>query len=212
MFHEILIDEPIEKIVDDWNFFDEKIIAKFTRFRPLGQNIYGIRRRDLSGEEIIDPLKGNISQMIELGPKGVIEVDHHPMSLHVTTGGTPHRVRHNFGFWHINDMDELYLGLPNPEGDPLGHYLVIMQTPVGSEGDSWAWYCEKCLTMLFERHFATGQYGLQGLFKSSEMAVREYNSEATTRTCPECGHLNPMAYAWNINHDTPEERAARTLW
>jgi hypothetical protein len=198
MFREITIDEPIEKIVDDWNFLDEKIVAKFTRFRPMGQNIYGVRRRDLSSDEIIDPVKGNISQMIELGPHGVIEVHHRPMSLHVTTAGTPHRV--------------LYLGLSNPTGDPLGHYLVIMQTPTGKEGDSWAWYCERCTTMLFERRFATGEHGLQGMFKATEMAVRAYNSEPQNRTCPECGHINPMGYAWNANHDTPQERAARALW
>jgi hypothetical protein len=212
MFREITIDEPIEKIIDDWNFLDERIVQKFTRFRPLGQNIYGVRRRDLSSDEMIDPVKGNISQMLELGPQGIIEVSHKPMSLHVTTAGTPHRVRHNFGFWHINDMDELYLGLSNPEGDPLGHYVVIMQTPTDNEGDSWVWYCERCTTMLFERRFATGVHGLQGMFKATEMAVRAYNSDPANRTCPECGHLNPMGYAWNTNHDTPEERDARSLW
>ena len=212
MLSEIVIDEPIEKIIEDWDFLDEKVIAKFTRFRPLGQNIYGVRRRDLSSGDMIDPVKGDISETLEIGPKGIVEVRHHPMAIHVTTGGTPHRVRHNFGFWHINDMDELYLGLPNEAGEPLGHYIVIMQTPKGNEGDSWAWYCEKCITMLFERHFRTGELGLYGLFKSSETAVREYNSETRNRTCPECGYLNPMAYAWNANHDTPEERAARAIW
>jgi hypothetical protein len=212
MLSEIVIDEPIEKIIEDWDFLDEKVIAKFARFRPLGQHIYGIRRRDLSSDDMIDPVKGNISQTLEIGPQGIVEVRHHPMAIHVTTGGTPHRVRHNFGFWHINDMDEIYLGLPNMPGEPLGHYIVIMGTPKGNEGDRWAWYCEQCLTLLFERHFRTGELGLYGLFKSSETAVRDYNSAARNRTCPECGYLNPMGYAWNANHDTPEERAARAIW
>ena len=212
MIGEITIDEPIAKIIEDWDFLADTVVAKFTRFRPLGQNIYGIRRRDLSTEAIIDPVKGDISEMVELGPRGIVKVQHRPMSIHITAGGTPHRVRHNFGFWHINDMDELYLGLANPAGSPLGHYLVIMQTPTGNEGDSWAWYCEQCTTMLFERRFATGVHGLQGMFKATEMAVRAYNSDPQHRTCPECGHLNPMGYAWNTNHDTPEERAARAVW
>jgi hypothetical protein len=212
MFSEITIDEPIAKIIDDWDFLDERVVQKFARFRPLGQNIYGVRRRDLSGNAMIDPIKGDISHTVEIGPKGIVEVMHLPMALHVTTGGTPHRVRHNFGFWHINDMEELYLGLPNMPGDPLGHYIVIMQTPKGNEGDSWAWYCEKCLTMLFEKHFRTGEHGLAGLFKSSEQAVRQYNADARHRTCPECGFVNPLGYAWNPHHDTPEERAARALW
>ena len=170
MLSEITIDEPIDKIIEDWDFLNDKVVAKFTRFRPLGQNIYGIRRRDLSTDAIIDPVKGDISEMVELGPHGIIKVQHRPMSIHITTGGTPHRVRHNFGFWHINDMDELYLGLAQSRrASPLGHYLVIMQTPKGNEGDSWAWYCEACLTLLFERHFRTGELGLHGLFKSSEI-------------------------------------------
>jgi len=212
MLLEVQIPELIERVVDDWDFLEEKIVAKFTSFRTVGQNIYGIRRRTITQTEIVDPNKGAFAKFLELGRNGAEEQTFVPMQLHITTGGTPHRVPHSMGFWHINDMDELYLGLTNPDGDPLGHYLVIMQTPKGSEGDSWAWYCETCLTMLFERHFATGEHGLQGLFKSSETAVRAYNSDARNRTCPECGHLNPLAYAWNVHHDTPEERAARALW
>ena len=213
MFSEITIDEPIDKIIDDWDFFQDRIVGKFSTFRTVGQNIYGIRRRAISREAgIVDPRKGNISGALELGPKGVESITHKPMQIHVTTAGTPHRVAHSFGYWHINDMDEIYLPLPNEAGDPLGHYLVIMQTPTGAEGDSYAWYCERCLTMLFERRHRTGAFGMNGLFKCSENAVREYNADARLRTCPECGHLNPKGYVWNTAKDTPEERAARAIW
>jgi hypothetical protein len=214
MFREITIDEPIEKIVDDWNFLDEKIVAKFTRFRPMGQNIYGVRRRDLSSDEIIDPVKGNISQMIELGPHGVIEVHHRPMSLHVTTAGTPHRVRHNFGFWHINDMDELYLTMPGPTADAQAYCLIFMQhpDPTGHAGESVAEYCEQCLTMLFERHYRTAELGFEGVFKFFDDSMREYNTDVKNRSCPECGHVNPYGYTWNPDRDTPEMAAARKQW
>jgi hypothetical protein len=212
MFSEITIAEPIEKIVDDWDFFAEKIVPKFTMFRTVGQNVYGIRRRDISSTGIHDATKGEVSEAFELGPQGIVTVQFKPMQVHVTTGGTPHRVAHNLGFWHINDMDELYLPLPNPDGDELGHFLVIMQTPTGNEGDSYAWYCQQCLTMLFERHHHTGQLGMQGLFKTSELAVRAYNGDPKNRTCPECGHLNPLGYVWNSAKDTPEESIARTIW
>jgi hypothetical protein len=212
MFSEITIDEPIEKIIDDWDFLAETVVAKFTMFRPMGQNIYGIRRRAVSRTAVVDPKKGDVSASLELGPKGIIEVQHQPMHIHVTTAGTPHRVAHSFGYWHINDMDEIYLPLPNQEGDPLGHYLVIMQTPTGNEGDTYAWYCLKCLTLLFERHHRTGEFGMQGLFKCSELGVRQFNAEPALRTCPECGFLNPLAYCWNTAKDTPAERAARAIW
>jgi hypothetical protein len=54
--------------------------------------------------------------------------------------------------------------------------------------------------------------GLNGFFKGSENAVRTYNSDVRYRTCPECGHVNPMGYCWNPAKDTAEERAARALW
>jgi hypothetical protein len=130
----------------------------------------------------------------------------------VTTGGTPHRVAHNFGFWHVNDMDELYLPLPSLPGDPLGHMVVIQETPLGNEGESFAWYCEDCLTMLFELHYDTGKFGLQGFWKAEERAVRTYNSDPKHRICPECGHVNPLGYCWNSAKDTAEEREARAIW
>jgi hypothetical protein len=212
MFREITIDEPIDKIIDDWDFLADRVVGKFTMFRPVGQNIYGIRRRSITAEGIVDPRKGDTSGALELGPHGIISVPHFAMRMHITAAGTPHRVAHSFGYWHINDMDEIYLPLPNPEGESLGHYLVIMQTPTGNEGDTYAWYCEKCTTLLFERHHRTGEFGMQGLFKCSELAVREYNADAKKRTCPECGYLNPMGYCWNSAKDTAEERAARAIW
>ncbi|HUB96637.1 MAG TPA: hypothetical protein VL993_12015 [Stellaceae bacterium] len=212
MFREITIDEPIHKIIDDWDFFEDKVVGKFSTFRPIGQNIFGIRRRAISRTEIIDPRKGNVSGALELGPTGIALVPHRPLEVHVTTGGTPHRVKHSFGFWHVNDMDELYLPLPNEAGDPLGHMVVIQEAPVGNEGESFAWYCETCLTMLWELRYPTGAEGFQGFWKAEERAVRLYNSDPKHRLCPECGHVNPMGYCWNKAKDTEEERAARAIW
>ncbi len=51
MFREITVDRPIEKIIEDWDFLDEKIVAEIsTMFRTLGQNIFGIRRHAIGGE------------------------------------------------------------------------------------------------------------------------------------------------------------------
>jgi hypothetical protein len=209
---ELTIAEPIEKIVDDWDFFADKIVGKFTSFRTVGQNIYGIRRRAISRTEIVDPKKGAFSKFYELGPKGPVEGAFTPMRLHVTTAGTPHRVAHSMGFWHINDMDELYLPLPSAAGDPLGHFVVIMQTPTGKEGESFAFYCERCFTLLHEVYHRTGEHGLQGIFRAEEQAVREFNADPAKRICVECGHVNPHGYCWNTAKDSPEERAARAVW
>jgi hypothetical protein len=210
MLREITIDQPIDKVLADWDFLDERIVAKFTMFRTIGQNVFGIRRHAISDTEIVDMTKHSTTTLFELGPRGIIAPPFEPMRLHVTNGGTPHRVPHSMGYWHINDMDELYLPLPSAPGDPLGHNVIIMQNPTGREGESWAWYCDACLTLLFERHHCTGTYGMD--FKISERAVREYNSDPRHRTCPECGHVNPVGYNWNPAKDTAEERAARAIW
>lgn len=211
MYSEIMVDEPIEKIADDWDFLEEKVAAKFSTFREFGQNIYGIRRRNVSRTEVVDLKKGKFSSLL-LGPQGIVGTGRNPLHFHITTAGTPHRIPHSLGYWHINDMDELYLPVPGVGDDSLGYFLVIMQTPKGSEGESFAWYCEKCVTMLYEVHYHSGELGLKGFWRAEENAVRSYNSDAAQRTCPECGHVNPFGYVWNTAKDTEEERAARALW
>jgi hypothetical protein len=212
MHAELTVAEPIEKILDDWDFFADTIVGKFTSFRPVGQNIYGIRRRAITRTEIVDPRKGAFGKFYELGPNGPVEGKFEPMRLHLTTAGTPHRVANSMGFWHINDMDELYLPLPGADGDPLGHFLVIMQTLTGREGESFAFYCQQCFTILHEVHCPSGELGLPAIFRAEERAVREFNAERAKRLCVECGHLNPHGYCWNTAKDSPEERDARTIW
>ena len=212
MFAQIMLKEPIEKIVEDWDYLDEKVLKHFATFKPSGHNIYGLRRRHISASGVNDPKKGNISRYLELGPNGVHEGDHHPLQLRVTTAGTPHRVSHNFGYWHINDKDELYLPIPNPGPEQLGYYVIMMGLPKENETDSFAWYCEKCLTLLFDFVVETGSLGFNGFWKGEMEAVRSYNADSRHRTCPECGHVNPHGYCWNKAKDSPEEDAARRLW
>src|SRR4051812_48670688 len=126
MFATLTVDKPIEKAIEDWDFLADSVVAKFTAFRTVGQNIFGIRRRAITRDGISDPRKGAFNSFVELGPEGIVECRFESMRVHVTTGGTPHRVNHSMGFWHINDMDELYLPLANGPGENLGHFLVVM--------------------------------------------------------------------------------------
>ncbi len=214
MYMTLAVDKPIEKVVEDWDFLEDRIASKFSAWRTVGQNIYGIRRRSITKDGIIDPRKGAFNSFVEMGPDGIIECHFEPMRFHITTGGTPHRVNHSMGFWHINDMDELYLPLPNAEGEDLGHFIVIMQNPTGREGESHAFYCRTpgCMTMLYEHYYNTGTLGLAGIWKSEELSIREFNRDPKKRTCPDCGAIHPLGYMWNTAKDTPEERAAREIW
>lgn len=148
--------------------------------------------------------------MHELGPDGIHELNFTPMRFHVTRAGTPHRVPHSFGYWHINDLDEVYLAIPAPEGDVRGHFIVVMQKPAGKEGESFAWYCEACLTLVHEYRFDHGRLGLNEFWRAETAAVASFND--TLRRCPECGHVNPLAYTWNTVKDTPALTASRLHW
>jgi hypothetical protein len=210
MLAAMFIDEPIEKVVDDWNLFEDKVVKKFGTFRTVDQNIIGVRRRVI-GLETIDLKKGKM-ESIELGPSGIVAQRREALNMHITFSGTPHRGRHSFGYWHINPMDELYFSIPPKPGEELGYFIVLMQTPRGDETESFAWYCNECLTLIRESRYPSGKLGLDGFWRAEVDAVRTYNSDAKNRTCPECGNVNPFAYCWNTAKDTPEEAAARQIW
>jgi hypothetical protein len=214
MYNDVYVDQPVEKLLGDWDLLSDVMIKKFSRFKRVGDNIVGIRRRFCEGGIILDPVKGQLEPSLEIGPDGIVTMDNTVLSLRMTCGGTPHRVAHNFGFWHINDMDELYLTMPGPTPDAQAYCLIFMQhpDPTGRAGESVAEYCERCLTMLFERHYRTAELGFEGVFKFFDDSMREYNSDARNRTCPECGHLNPYGYTWNPDRDTPDMAAARKAW
>jgi hypothetical protein len=205
----IEIDESLDKLAD-WDFFDEKVIGKFSGFKAASGNILGIRRRIIDRDSVYDEKKGPHPHTFELAPHGIETVTFRPMNFHVTHAGTPHRVPHSFGYWHINDLDEVYLAIPAPEGEQRGHFVVVMQKPAGKEGESFAWYCEECLTLFDEYHFNHGQLGLGEFWRAEMEAVAQHN--ATNRICPECGRANPLAYTWNTVKDTPELSAARQHW
>ncbi len=205
----IEIDDSLEKL-GDWDFFDEKVIGKFSGFKAVSGNVLGLRRRIIDRDSVYDEKKGPYGDMLELGPGGIHPVVVSPMKLHVTHAGTPHRVPHSFGYWHINDLDEVYLAIPAADGEERGYFVVVMQKPAGNEGESFAWYCEKCLTLYNEYRFHHGRLGLNEFWRAEMEAVTKHN--ATDRMCPECGHINPLAYTWNTVKDTPELKAARLHW
>ena len=223
MYANLLINEPIEKVIEDWDYLQDKIISRLATFKEVGQNIYGVRKMGIrSGPAPIRPSSPSVSNYLEkagtqrgtyvMGPSGVELKQGDDLLLVVTPGGHPHHVTHSFGYWHINDMDELSIRIPGPAPDQPGFNLLIMGVPGPGETDRWAWYCEECLTLLYECKWETGLKGFNGFWKAEATAVAEYNKEPRNQVCPDCGHPNPKGYTWNPAKDGPEERAARQLW
>lgn len=212
LYSDIYVDEPIEKIANDWDYLSEKVIKQFYGFKDIGDNVVGIRSIEREGvaelgQKSVPIALPAIRANYEIGPHGVVEVPRLPFSMHVTRAGTPHRTKHVFGYWHINDKDELIMPLP-PDGDLPARVLIIMGHPKGNETDRFAWYCDKCLTLLFmaeSNDFNT--------FWSTEMAaVRAYNADPKKQICPCCGHKNPLGYSGMQVLDRPDERNARFQW
>jgi hypothetical protein len=220
MYANLLIKEPIEKVIEDWDYFNEAVVSHFATFKEKGQNIYGLRRPDrwglkpgpapIRGAEAPPPPPRGTGTWV-IGPSGLELKKSGDLILSVTPGGHPHHVIHSFGYWHVNDMDELSLRIPG-KGDEPGFGLLIMGIPGPGECDRWAWYCEECLTLLFERKWETGLKGFSGFWKAERSAVDDYNAEPRNQVCPECGHVNPKGYVASPLKDTPEEREARAQW
>jgi hypothetical protein len=155
--------------------------------------------------------RGRVGDFMVLGPNGIEDAPNKPMYMQIVLGGTPHRHR-GFGFWHINDKDELYLPLPAETLGEPGHFVIMMQMATGEESERYGWYCIQCSTMLFEREYEIAEEGLDGFWDAMLQAVRAFNSDIKNRTCPECGAVHPPAFGWNPALDTPEEREARGTW
>jgi hypothetical protein len=217
IYSDIYVKESLEKIAEDWDFLNEKIIQKFHGFRPVGDNVYGVRRITHEAPETLGETKKGPLDLVknrrnlEIGPDGVVTVARTPFTLHVTLSGTPHHTEFLFGYWHINDKDEIILPLPPTETEP-GYLLIVMGYPKGNETDRMAWYCESCTSLMFMSELVTGTAGFQKFWQWERGAVADYNRDPRNRVCHECGHVNPAGYSACPSHDTSEEREARLKW
>lgn len=212
-YHNLISHALLDETIPGWNMLQQGEIEKYFGFSDTGDNVIGIRNIERAGVAKLHEKSAPVSlpairKNYEIGPNGVVEVPRIPLSAHITRAGTPHRTQHVFGYWHINDKDEIIIPLP-PNGDIPARILIIMGMPLKNvETDKFAWYCDKCLTLLFMREssdFAD--------FWSAELsAVREYNADPENRVCKSCGHVNHVAYSAMQELDTDEERGARFQW
>ena len=208
----VLKDGAPDDEVPGWNMLRPGIIENFYGFTDTGDNVIGIRsieRKGVAahGEESVPVALPAVRKNYEIGPQGVVEVPRIPYSAHVTRSGTPHRTQHVFGYWHINDKDEIIIPLP-PEGGRPARVLIIMGIPESDEADRFAWYCENCLTLLFLRE----SMDFKNFWQAELAAARDYNEAPENRKCPSCGHQNLLAYSGMQESDTAPERDARMQW
>jgi len=119
----------------------------------------------------------------------------------------PHRSEHIYGFWHINDEQELAMNLTLSETRRVT--VLIEGFPKRGRRDRFAWFCTSCLNPLYMREVETGRVSLPGFYAVEEDAFEVFNSELSLRTCKRCGTVHPHAYSIFTWNDSEEQKAAR---
>jgi hypothetical protein len=128
----------------------------------------------------------------ELRPQGLLEYDTADFLLHRVAAGTPYRVTHLFGFWHVSDEDLLWFQIPRTD---LTFYLALAGGSTGLPGNhSILWICGECAREIYRRDLTgVGDTGLL-LTRVAAPVVQAFNADAALRRCPGCGWEHPSAY------------------
>jgi hypothetical protein len=174
---------------------------RYRSFFPVGEMLIGLRFHD-NDPSRMGMRTGNTLKIID--GRIAVEPRRHMM---FTPPLVPHRSEHIYGFWHINDEQELAMNLTLSETRRVT--VLIEGFPKRGRRDRFAWFCTSCLNPLFMREVETGRVGLPGFYAVEEDAFETFNNDVTLRTCRICGTVHPHAYSifnWN---DTEEQKAAR---
>ncbi len=180
----------IDKMYDFLDFAEDWTKGKYRGFLPFGAgHIMGLR--------YFPPEFTKHEMTVDLMTKDGVETRPMPKpgeSMSLLKAGWPHHSPGVFGYWHINDEDEIYLPLTLADGAFL---LVLLEgVPRGARWDRFVLYCRRCNTKLYEKAVKTGDVGIAGFWKAEEDGVNEFNGDLSLRTCRKCGDLHPLAYQY----------------
>lgn len=169
------------------DLFDPRDIEKFSGFGLWG-------RHHAMGIRILSPA-GRDNIMYAMGPGGpeVIEVVKPGRVIGYVPAGVPHHLTQDFGWWHVNSTEEIYIPVTLTDGRIA---FVILEAQFPDRVDKFQWYCQACHQFLFEREVATGQVGIEGYWEAERAAVEEFNQDERLRTCSQCGAVHPPAYSF----------------
>jgi hypothetical protein len=130
-------------------------------------------------------------------------------SLSLVPAGTPHRLTHLSGFWRTSDADLLVLRAVLPEAVYISLYV---SSGPQHHTDRVVWYCDKCGDELAPWTYDVRRYGAQSFWKKLLEPVRAFNASVEQRTCSKCQAVHQMAYGFDAEDDTEEERVVRGTW
>jgi hypothetical protein len=186
------------------DFASKETELRYRSFYPVGEMLIGLRFNDVNptGNQM---RLGRSLKIID----GKI-VSEPRANVMFTPPLIPHHAEHGYGFWHVNDEQEMVLNFRQSETRFVT--VLVEGFPKRGRHDRFAWYCLQCLNPLYMREVETGRVGLPGFYAVEDDAFKTFNGDVALRTCGACGTVHPPAYSifpWN---DTPEEKEARALW
>jgi hypothetical protein len=129
--------------------------------------------------------------------------------MHRVAAGTPYRVSHLFGFWHVSDADLNWLQF---ERSGLTFYVALAGGSTGLPGDqAIAWYCARCGEQINRQEF--GRAGRAGRFlaRGCQPAIEVFNATTDKRRCRACHWEHPPAYPFSP-HDPRAPAGAIPPW
>ncbi|MFF9808212.1 hypothetical protein ACF1G5_24365 [Streptomyces coeruleorubidus] len=130
--------------------------------------------------------------------------------MHRIPAGTPYRVSGLFGFWHASDADTVWV-----QAEYEGKRFYSMMLGGSQERPSFSrceWYCPRCARPLRQRTFDTASASFKAFLSTALEWVREFNADATARTCSNCGFSHPLGYGFDPQDDTEAEAGERKSW
>jgi hypothetical protein len=182
-------DQPWTKQANwvDFDLLGEEAARQFSAFERLGKDhLMGIRMLNGTG-------RPNVMYGLRSGRPEVMDIVQPGKAIGFVPAGAAHHLTQDYGWWHVNDADEIYIPVPLTNGVLA---FVILEATFANRWDKFQWYCLDCFTFLHERRVHTGRVGMQGYWEAEAAAVTEFNADLERRTCPNCQTVHPLAYSF----------------
>ncbi len=195
--------EAVLSVID---LFGDDTEERYRSFYPCGNMLVGLRYRDPNTDKQGSRVKFGRSLKIE-GGKIISEPR---QSIHFNLPLVPHHSEHAFGFWHINDEQEMSLTMPLH--DKRSVTVLLESFPQRGRKDRFAWFCLECVNPLYMREVEARRVGLPGFYAVQEDAIAIFNGDEKLRTCGDCTTVHPHAYSIFPWTDDEEQRKAREIW
>ena len=171
----------------DFNLLGDEAARQFSAFETLGKDhLMGIRMLNGAG-------RPNVMYGLRTGKPEVMDIVQPGKAIGYVPAGASHHLTQDYGWWHVNDADEIYIPVPLTNGVLA---FVILESTFVDRWDKFQWYCLNCFTFLHERKVNTGRVGMEGYWEAEAAAVSGFNADLERRTCPNCKTLHPEAYSF----------------